>query len=103
MREFMSNSEGYWNSRFESGEWETSKGSEQTIFRYDVLLKNMPNWLKNEISKNKMSICDLGCGMGEGVNLLKEKFWKSKVTGVDFSDAAIKSSKKILKHFFHRF
>jgi ubiquinone/menaquinone biosynthesis C-methylase UbiE len=96
----MINNEKYWERRFESGEWEASKGSEQTIFHYDVLFKFMPDWLKKEISDNKMSICDLGCGMGEGVNLLKEFFKKSKVTGVDFSQSAIKKAEKKYSNIF---
>jgi trans-aconitate methyltransferase len=44
----------------------------------------MPKWLKKEISDKKLSICDLGCGMGEGVNLFKSYFNDSEITGVDF-------------------
>ena len=90
----MINSQEYWDQRFRSGDWRENKGTEQTLFHYKTLLKYMPEWLKKEISDNKMSICDLGCGTGEGVNLFKRYFKESKVTGVDFSDYAIKEAKR---------
>jgi len=54
----------------------------------------MPKWLKKEISDKKLSICDLGCGMGEGVNLFKSYFNDSEITGVDFSNYAIEKARK---------
>ncbi len=88
------NHQEYWDDRFKSGDWTKNKGSLQTLFHYNVLLNHMPEWLKKEISNEKMSICDLGSGMGEGVNLFKKNFRDSKVTGVDFSDYAISEAKK---------
>jgi len=94
MRQNTINSQDYWDQRFKSGDWTNNKGNKQTLFHYNLLLKNIPPWLKIEISDNKMSICDLGCGMGEGVFLLKKYFNNSKITGVDFSNYAIKEAKK---------
>jgi SAM-dependent methyltransferase len=88
------NSKEYWDERFESGEWETNKGREQTFFHYEILLKYLPDWLKTEIKENKMSICDLGSGMGDGVKLLKDQFPLTNVTGIDFSKYAIEKAKK---------
>lgn len=84
----------YWNNRFKSGDWQENKGSEQTLSHYNILLKYMPKWLRKEIYYKRMSICDLGCGMGEGVNLFKKYFKDSEVTGVDFSNHAITEAKK---------
>ncbi len=90
----MMNSREYWNQRFKSGDWADNEGNKQSLFHYNILLKNLPDWLKKEISVNKMSICDLGCGMGEGVYLLKKYFKDSDVVGVDFSEYAIKEAEK---------
>lgn len=90
----MINNDKYWNERFSSGDLKENKGNKQTLFQYNVLLNHMPQWLKKEISDNNMSICDLGCGMGEGTYLLKKYFKDSEVTGVDFSNYAIKKAKK---------
>lgn len=64
------------------------------MHHYNILLKNLPSWLKKEISDEKLSICELGCGMGEGVNLLKIYFKSCEVTGVDISDHAVKEAQK---------
>ncbi|KAF5083925.1 Trans-aconitate 2-methyltransferase [anaerobic digester metagenome] len=90
----MINNDEYWDERFSSGDWVENKGNEQTLFHYNILLNYMPRWLKKKISDNKMSICDLGCGMGEGTYLLKKYFKDSEVMGVDFSNYAIKEAKK---------
>lgn len=90
----MINDKEYWNKRFISGDWDANNGKEQTLFHYKVLLDHIPDWLKKEISYDKMSICDLGCGMGEGVNLIKEYFKDSEVTGVDFSNSAIQKAEE---------
>ena len=88
----MINDREYWNKRFISGDWKANNGIEQCLFHYNVLLDYIPDWLNKEISHDKMSICDLGCGTGEGVNLIKVNFKDSEVTGVDFSDHAIKTA-----------
>lgn len=39
------------------------------------------------------SLLDIGCAIGDGCELLKEKFPKAEITGVDISDIAIEKAK----------
>jgi spore maturation protein CgeB len=82
------NSSEYWEQRFQKN-WEDKNGPAQTRFFARILLENMPSWLKNEIRKNKMSICDWGCAEGECAAELSQAFPQSKVAGVDVSHTAI--------------
>lgn len=88
------NSEEYWENRFLTGDWEEKQGREQSLFFYDVALNNFPEWFKEDIKKNSLSICDLGCAEGEGVKLFGDFFKKSSVTGSDISEAALERAKK---------
>lgn len=85
---FGLNSRGYWNSRF-SKDWETKGGNLQTRLFMEKLVANIPDSTIKEIRINKYSICDIGCAMGDGCRVLKKKFYKNSITGIDFSKAAI--------------
>lgn len=87
------NSKQYWDERFGSGDWEDKKGREQSTFFYKLALDNFPKWLENEIDKDVLSICDLGCAEGEGVFELGKKFRGSKISGIDISEEGIKKAK----------
>lgn len=89
----MINNRKDWTNKFNSEGWKLNKGNEQTLFQYDILLKYMPDWLKSEIYDNNLDICDLGCGMGEGIALFKEYFNHSEITGVDFSKYDMEQAK----------
>ncbi|WP_407454722.1 methyltransferase domain-containing protein [Methanobrevibacter sp.] len=82
------NSESYWEKRFKT-DWKKLKGIEQTLIHYKTIITYLPQWMKDVIEKNSYSICDMGCGMGEGSNELHKIFPKSKVYGMDFSQTAI--------------
>lgn len=88
------NSKEYWNNRFSINDWTEKKGREQTSFFVNLAISNFPQWFINDINKEKLSICDFGCAEGDGVKILSDYFINSKITGVDFSDDAIKCSKK---------
>ena len=88
------NSKEYWDERFGSGDWELKKGREQSLFFYRIALSLMPEWLKADIEKNSLSVIDLGCAEGEGVNLFGEAFPSSRVCGSDISAAALERAKK---------
>ncbi len=88
------NSKGYWNLRFSTGDWEKKGGKEQTEYFYNLLLDNLPEAVKENFKKEKLSICDVGCAEGDGTNLLQERFQNCSVTGVDIADAAIEIAKK---------
>jgi len=85
----MINEKDYWNKRFQSRDWEKKSGREQSKFFYELAIKSIPKWLKNDIIKNHFSICDLGCAEGDGTNILCKEFFNSEVSGVDFSESAI--------------
>lgn len=88
------NSEEYWEERFASGDWEKKEGREQSLFFYKVATANFPDWLNHDIRENKLSLCDLGCAEGEGVQHLGELFPESAITGCDISEAALKRAQE---------
>lgn len=83
------NTKEYWDERFGINDWIEKGGTEQTYFFYKLALTTLPQWLKYEILDSKYSICDIGCALGNGTSLIKNMFPESKVTGIDFSNAAI--------------
>ena len=87
------NDKDYWNNRFET-DWESAHGPEQSLLHYTILIDKLPEWLKKKIQKNNYSICDMGCGMGEGTQKLHESFPNSEVIGVDHAPAAIEKATK---------
>ena len=95
------NSKKYWDERFGSGDWDINEGREQSLFFYSVALSLMPDWLKADINENALSILDLGCAEGDGVDLFAKNFKNSSVTGSDISAEAVKKAKEYYKG--HRF
>lgn len=86
------NSMQYWDNRFENN-WEMMQGNEQTVFFTNIALQLMPDWLKNQIKENKLTICDFGCAEGEAVDYLHNIF-QTDVCGIDFSANAINRAHK---------
>ena len=82
----------YWGNRFET-DWEKFEGPKQSEFFAQLALSIFPNWLINEITKYKYSICDAGCAEGDGANLFYKKFPKSRISAFDFSPIAINKAK----------
>lgn len=78
---------------FASG-WKEKEGNQQTIFFCNIALNNFPKWLTNDLRRG-VSLADVGCAMGECVNIFQKKFKKSKVVGIDFSPVAIEQAKKL--------
>ncbi len=72
--------------------------------KYDTLwvqkysLKPTRNYILNEISNIKTSgflkVLDLGCGPGELIEELNNKFSNIQITGIDFSEGMLEVSKK---------
>src|SRR5579872_7154014 len=73
------NSHAYWNKRFRTN-WRERGGSEQTLFFYKTLLDYLPRWFTFIARQRLWSICDWGCGLGEGSDLLSQAF-PGPVTG----------------------
>lgn len=86
------NSMQYWDKRFESN-WEIMQGNEQTVFFTNIAVQLMPDWLKNQIIENNLTICDFGCAEGEAVDYLHNIF-RTDVCGMDFSGNAINRAHK---------
>ena len=85
------NSMEYWNERFDSN-WEKLNGEEQTLFFAHIACKLMPEWVKDLIEFNKMTICDFGCALGQTVDFMHYQF-HTAVSGVDFSEKAIEKAR----------
>lgn len=81
------NSQDYWDSRF-SENWDLAGGPQQTRFFAELGLRLLPRWVLVDID-SCTSIADIGCAEGEAAALLKERFPKLEVTGIDFSQQAI--------------
>ncbi len=85
------NSKAYWDDRFKT-DWEEMQGREQTRFFCNIAVEKLPNWLKERIAEDKMTICDWGCAEGDGTEVLATAL-KADVTGMDFSGNAIATAK----------
>ncbi|MDA3733217.1 glycosyltransferase [Niameybacter massiliensis] len=90
------NSLGWWNEYFQE-QWEENSGKEQTTFFVNIALEHISTFIKKDIIENKYSICDFGCALGQGTNILKQAFTESRITGIDYSSEAIKKAKSIYK------
>lgn len=89
----MINSKDYWEERFGSGSWDEFDGDKQTEFFTHIALEHLPNWVVEDIDINNYKILDAGCAKGDGTNILKQRFVRSNVIGVDFSESAINNAK----------
>jgi SAM-dependent methyltransferase len=85
------NSVSYWNARHteNDGSWEKCGGVEQTTYWGELILKYLPQNIKNEIMQKKYSIADIGTGLGQIASLFKKIYCDSRIVGYDFSDIAI--------------
>lgn len=83
------NSKEYWDGRFKSGDWQDHFGDQQTLHFYTLLLNAIPEDIQKEIEKSGWSVVDFGCAQGEGTEYFAKMLKDAKVTGVDFSEAAI--------------
>ncbi|MGN4126681.1 methyltransferase domain-containing protein [Lysinibacillus sphaericus] len=95
---FEVNSKKYWDVRF-SSDWESNQGREQTRFFSNIAVENIPSWLVSNINSNRYNICDVGCAEGDAVPILSNKFYKSNVIGIDFSQEAIEKAKKYYPNY----
>ena len=87
------NSKQYWDERFRT-DWVSAGGHGQTRFFATVAAKAMPDWLKDRIVADELSICDWGCAEGQGVDELCKWLGTTRITGVDISDVAIAKARQ---------
>ena len=86
------NSKEYWEEYFKT-KWEIYRGREQTEYFMQLIIENLPESIKKYIDNSENTILDWGCALGQGVNLLQNKFPNAKVRGIDFSNTAIEEAK----------
>ncbi len=82
------NSAAYWDRRF-GGDWADQGGNEQTRRFMELLVRLLPENVRETIERERLEILDWGCAEGEGVPVLERCFPRSPVIGVDISEAAI--------------
>lgn len=87
------NSEKYWEHRFQT-DWIEKHGSEQTLMHYEALVEHLPDYIIDLINENSYTICDMGCGLGEGTNEIQKTFTSSLIYGMDFSQTAVDDANK---------
>ena len=87
------NSKLYWDNRF-SKDWESCLGREQSRFFARLAIDQLPAWFKRAVTSEKMTICDWGCAEADGTDVLASFFGRDKLTGIDFSDTAIKKARQ---------
>jgi hypothetical protein len=88
------NSKEYRAERFDT-EWLPSEGKYKSAFFSSLGYSCFPLWLTGEIESRQLSICDWGCTLGVCTNLLQSRFPHSRITGIDFSAAAIASAREV--------
>lgn len=81
------NSLPYWDGRF-AGDWESVHGRDQTRFFAELALALWPAWLARRQSDEGWTLCDWGCALGDGTDVLSRRFGLP-VTGIDFSPVAV--------------
>jgi GT2 family glycosyltransferase/SAM-dependent methyltransferase len=87
------NSQHYWEERFAS-DWEALGGRQQSRAFMDLLIKYLPAAVYEEIAGGG-SLLDCGCAMGDGTAVLAQEFPRSRVSGFDFSGAAIEAARRV--------
>jgi trans-aconitate methyltransferase len=86
------NTPEYWNRRFDE-DWEARGGPAQTAFFARIALKAMPDFLAEEIRRDRLSIYDFGCALGDALPVLRESFPGSVIAGGDVAASAIEKAR----------
>lgn len=84
------NSPQYFNEAY------SKENYEREPFHYYYILKYIP-------PDRNLSICDFGCGTGEGMKYLKDNLPNITIDGIDYSEVAIKKASFLLPEskFYH--
>lgn len=100
MLDTILNSKEYWENRFKT-DWELCSGSQQTTFFAKLACGMLPQWFVRKIREENYTICDIGCALGDAVEVLSQ-FLNVEVCGMDISfDAVKKATEKFPRfHFF---
>ena len=85
------NSDEYWDNRFLE-DWEYSQGPAQSRFFARLAIENLPRWLIDQLQRHSLTVCDWGCAQGDGTDVWASHIAPDRITGVDFSSAAIEQA-----------
>lgn len=83
------NTREYWDKRFGSGDWEENDGARQTR---QFTLGQFP--LLKIPDAYSGTILDFGCGQGDSIPLLRERYPSARLLGVDISEKGIERARK---------
>lgn len=97
MSDYNINSKEYWNKRFKT-DWDDFGGIQQTEFFAKLACDLFPEWFIRDIKMKQYSFCDMGCALGNGVDIIS-KFLGIKVSGKDFSEEAIEMAKELYPNY----
>lgn len=86
------NTQGYWEERFSSRDWNKYDGGGQSAYFSQLAVNAFPEWLRRDLSRHSYSVTDWGCAQGDGTALLARVFPACGLTGVDFSAAAVEQA-----------
>ena len=86
----LMNSQGYWDNRFRTGDWEKCGGEEQSTFFAEVAVQAFPEWFVAELNENEWEFKDYGCALGDGTAYIAQRFPSCAVTGIDISEEAVR-------------
>src|SRR5574337_468966 len=86
------NSESYWDARFAS-DWDKNQGPGQSRFFARVAIELLPAWLFRTIREQQLTVVDWGCAEGDGTDELAAMVAAQRLSGVDFSGAAIQRAR----------
>ena len=101
MSEENINTREYWNKRFDT-DWNEYGGNQQTEFFAKIACSMFPEWFVRDIKLKQYTFCDIGCALGNGVDILS-KFLGIRASGIDFSEEAIKIAKEMYPQYaFYR-
>jgi len=82
------NSLAYWARRHRT-DWQQSDGGHQTLFFTELAIEHSPRWFLSALTQSHMSVCDVGCALGQGTVALAEALPGCPIKGVDFAETAI--------------
>jgi len=88
------NTQGYWNQRFASGDWEAKGGRRQSSLFAAAqvdLLRIGPSF--------RGSVLDFGCGLGDAMPVYRHRFPWATLVGVDISPVAVGQCRAAYGHF----
>lgn len=90
------NSLAYWDGRF-AADWEPMMGTVQTRVFCELAVALMPAWLTRQIKDQQLTLCDWGCALGDGTQVMGAALGVP-VVGVDFSRTAVDRAAQRFPH-----